>query len=57
MERSEPTLVPEWLRSTGSFTGGGNSNHLSPLSSSPTGTASFYFKILHALINDAFTYC
>ncbi|KAI5355394.1 hypothetical protein PRUPE_1G505900 [Prunus persica] len=27
MERSEPTLVPEWLRSTGSVTGGGNSAH------------------------------
>ncbi|XP_023550773.1 uncharacterized protein LOC111808812 [Cucurbita pepo subsp. pepo] len=27
MERSEPTLVPEWLRNTGSVTGGGNSNH------------------------------
>ncbi|XP_022963331.1 uncharacterized protein LOC111463567 [Cucurbita moschata] len=40
MERSEPTLVPEWLRSTGSFTGGGNSNHLSPLSSSPTDVSS-----------------
>nr|GMD79304.1 mediator of RNA polymerase II transcription subunit 1-like [Ipomoea batatas] len=27
MERSEPTLVPEWLRSTGTVTGGGNSGH------------------------------
>ncbi|KAK9270128.1 hypothetical protein L1049_025704 [Liquidambar formosana] len=27
MERSEPTLVPEWLRSTGSVTGGGSSAH------------------------------
>ncbi|XP_062025988.1 uncharacterized protein LOC133742337 [Rosa rugosa] len=27
MERSEPTLVPEWLRSTGSVTGGGSSTH------------------------------
>ncbi|KAL0541369.1 hypothetical protein IC582_021411 [Cucumis melo] len=34
MERSEPTLVPEWLRSTGSVTGGGNSNHHFPSSSS-----------------------
>ncbi|EXB60491.1 hypothetical protein L484_014946 [Morus notabilis] len=25
MERSEPTLVPQWLRSAGSVTGGGNS--------------------------------
>ncbi|GAB4861392.1 hypothetical protein Ancab_036575 [Ancistrocladus abbreviatus] len=28
MERSEPSLAPEWLRSTGSGTGGGSSNHL-----------------------------
>ncbi|KAK4274060.1 hypothetical protein QN277_017349 [Acacia crassicarpa] len=27
MERSEPTLVPEWLRSTGSVTGAGSSAH------------------------------
>ncbi|KAM1119721.1 uncharacterized protein LOC126632375 [Malus sylvestris] len=27
MERSEPTLVPEWLRGTGSATGGGSSAH------------------------------
>ncbi|XP_057505341.1 uncharacterized protein LOC130788608 [Actinidia eriantha] len=27
MERSEPTLVPEWLRGTGSVSGGGNSAH------------------------------
>ncbi|GAB2291209.1 hypothetical protein Dimus_025468 [Dionaea muscipula] len=27
MERSEPSLVPEWLRSTGSGPGGGISNH------------------------------
>ncbi|XWS25214.1 hypothetical protein CRYUN_Cryun27aG0050400 [Craigia yunnanensis] len=27
MERSEPALVPEWLRSTGTVTGGGNSAH------------------------------
>ncbi|GMH17433.1 hypothetical protein Nepgr_019274 [Nepenthes gracilis] len=27
MERSEPSLVPEWLRSTGSGTGGGSSSH------------------------------
>ncbi|GAV59327.1 hypothetical protein CFOL_v3_02858 [Cephalotus follicularis] len=27
MERTEPTLVPEWLRSTGSVTGGGSSAH------------------------------
>ncbi|CAI0583896.1 unnamed protein product [Linum tenue] len=27
MERSEPTLVPEWLRTTGSVSGGGSSAH------------------------------
>ncbi|XP_007041568.2 PREDICTED: mucin-17 [Theobroma cacao] len=27
MERSEPSLVPEWLKSGGSVTGSGNSNH------------------------------
>lgn len=50
MERSEPTLVPEWLRSTGSVTGGGNSNHHFPLSSSHSGTN---ILLLHAFINDA----
>ncbi|XP_057503361.1 uncharacterized protein LOC130786918 [Actinidia eriantha] len=34
MERSEPTLVPEWLRGTGSVSGGGNSAHQFVLSSS-----------------------
>ncbi|XWS21578.1 hypothetical protein CRYUN_Cryun30bG0066300 [Craigia yunnanensis] len=34
MERSEPALVPEWLRSTGTVTGGGNSaHHFAPSSS------------------------
>ncbi|KAL5715278.1 hypothetical protein ACHQM5_017117 [Ranunculus cassubicifolius] len=27
MERSEPTLVPQWLKSTGNVTGGGNASH------------------------------
>lgn len=27
MERSEPTLIPEWLRSGGSVSGGGTTNH------------------------------
>ncbi|KAH7833469.1 hypothetical protein Vadar_006662 [Vaccinium darrowii] len=34
MDRSEPTLVPEWLRTTGSVSGGGNSTHHSASSSS-----------------------
>ncbi|KAJ7965625.1 mediator of RNA polymerase II transcription subunit 1 isoform X2 [Quillaja saponaria] len=36
MERSEPTLVPEWLRSAGNVTGGGSSVHHFPSSSSHT---------------------
>ncbi|GMI83182.1 hypothetical protein like AT1G36990 [Hibiscus trionum] len=36
MERSERTLVPEWLRSTGTVTGGGNSaHHFASSSSNP----------------------
>lgn len=27
MDRSEPALVPEWLKSSGSVTGGGSTNH------------------------------
>ncbi|KAL0357127.1 UNVERIFIED_CONTAM: hypothetical protein Scaly_1398400 [Sesamum calycinum] len=27
MERSEPTLVPEWLKNTGNVTGGGSISH------------------------------
>ncbi|XP_031273033.1 mediator of RNA polymerase II transcription subunit 1 [Pistacia vera] len=43
MERSEPTLVPEWLRSTGSVTGGGSSAHHSVSSSSHSdGTSSVH---------------
>ncbi|XVF00739.1 hypothetical protein REPUB_Repub04eG0027400 [Reevesia pubescens] len=34
MERSEPSLVPEWLKSGGSITGSGNSNHQISSSSS-----------------------
>uniref|UniRef100_A0A2P2KHH6 Mediator of RNA polymerase II transcription subunit 1 isoform X2 n=1 Tax=Rhizophora mucronata TaxID=61149 RepID=A0A2P2KHH6_RHIMU len=33
MEKSEPTLVPEWLRSTGSVSGGSSSTHHSAISS------------------------
>ena len=38
MERSEPTLFPEWLRSTGSVTGGGSSSHHSASTASHSGT-------------------
>ncbi|KAA8538556.1 hypothetical protein F0562_028250 [Nyssa sinensis] len=49
MERSEPTLVPEWLRTigTGSVTGGGNSAHHFASSSSHSGTVTL----------PTFTYC
>ncbi|KAM1180425.1 hypothetical protein ACFX13_019845 [Malus domestica] len=40
MERSEPTLVPEWLRSTGSVTGGGSSAHHFASSSSHSDVSS-----------------
>ncbi|XWS23811.1 hypothetical protein CRYUN_Cryun28dG0047600 [Craigia yunnanensis] len=40
MERSEPALVPEWLRSTGSVTGGGNSAHHFASSSSHSDVSS-----------------
>ncbi|XVE95400.1 hypothetical protein REPUB_Repub02eG0094000 [Reevesia pubescens] len=40
MERSEPALVPEWLRSTGTVTGGGNSAHHFASSSSHSDVSS-----------------
>ncbi|KAK8298897.1 hypothetical protein V6Z12_D05G287300 [Gossypium hirsutum] len=40
MERSEPALVPEWLRSTGTVTGGGNSAHHFTSSSSNSDVSS-----------------
>ncbi|CAK7347054.1 unnamed protein product [Dovyalis caffra] len=40
MERSEPSLVPEWLRSTGSVSGAGSSAHHSASSSSPSDVSS-----------------
>ncbi|KAK8552561.1 hypothetical protein V6N12_041150 [Hibiscus sabdariffa] len=40
MERSERTLVPEWLRSTGTSTGGGNSAHHFAFSSSNSDVSS-----------------
>lgn len=38
MERSEPTLFPEWLRSTGSVTGAGSSAQHSASTASHSGT-------------------
>ncbi|KAJ9166606.1 hypothetical protein P3X46_021329 [Hevea brasiliensis] len=40
MERSEPTLVPEWLRSSGSVSGGGSSAHHTASSSSHSDVSS-----------------
>lgn len=34
MDRSEPTLVPEWLKSSGSVSVGGSTNNQFPSSSS-----------------------
>ncbi|CAK9168149.1 unnamed protein product [Ilex paraguariensis] len=41
MEKSEPALVPEWLRCTGSVIGGGTSSHHFASSSSHSGTDGF----------------
>ncbi|XP_021605667.1 serine-rich adhesin for platelets isoform X2 [Manihot esculenta] len=40
MERSEPTLIPEWLRSSGSVSGGGSSAHHFASSSSHSDVSS-----------------
>lgn len=39
MDKGEPSLVPEWLRSSGHASGGGSSNHLLISSSSHSGGA------------------
>ncbi|KAI3464453.1 hypothetical protein Pfo_021116 [Paulownia fortunei] len=44
MERTEPTLVPEWLRCTGNVAGGGASVHHSDVSSSAHSTRSRSFR-------------
>ncbi|XP_042041111.1 uncharacterized protein LOC121786534 isoform X1 [Salvia splendens] len=44
MERTEPALVPEWLRCTRNFSGGGASVHLSDASSSVHSTRSRPFR-------------
>ncbi|ESQ33302.1 hypothetical protein EUTSA_v10003900mg [Eutrema salsugineum] len=40
MDKGEPSLVPEWLRSSGHASGGGSSNHLLVSSSSHSDSAS-----------------
>ncbi|KAH6763752.1 hypothetical protein C2S52_012603 [Perilla frutescens var. hirtella] len=44
MERTEPALVPEWLRCTGNIAGGGASVHLSDVSSSAHSTRNRSFR-------------
>ncbi|GFQ02420.1 hypothetical protein PHJA_002385900 [Phtheirospermum japonicum] len=44
MERTEPTLVPEWLRCSPNVAGGGASVHHSDISSSAHSTRSRYFR-------------
>lgn len=44
MERTEPALVPEWLRCTGNIAGGGASVHLSDISSSAHSTRNRSFR-------------
>lgn len=44
MERTEPALVPEWLRCTGNIAGGGASVHISDVSSSAHSTRSRSFR-------------
>ncbi|GMP39187.1 hypothetical protein CsSME_00010127 [Camellia sinensis var. sinensis] len=45
MERSEPTLIPEWLKGSGSVSGGGTTSHQMTLSSLYSDrTTSSYFR-------------
>jgi hypothetical protein len=46
MDRSEPSLVPEWLRSTGSVAGAGNSAQHFASSSNQTGNLDILFYLL-----------
>jgi len=53
MERSEPALVPEWLRSAGSVAGAGSSAQQFASSSAHTGNFDvlfFFFCILYVLM-------
>ncbi|GMP39189.1 hypothetical protein CsSME_00010127 [Camellia sinensis var. sinensis] len=55
MERSEPTLIPEWLKGSGSVSGGGTTSHQMTLSSLYSGNIyilclsylGFCFEVLH----------
>lgn len=44
MDRSEPTLVPEWLRSSGSVVGAGSSAQHFTSSSSHTGNLDIHLE-------------
>lgn len=46
MDRSEPALVPEWLRSAGSVGGAGNSAQHFASSSNHTGNFGVLFELL-----------
>lgn len=46
MDKGEPSLVPEWLRSSGHASGGGSSNHLLISSSSHSGILESYSILL-----------
>lgn len=55
MERSEPALVPEWLRSAGSVAGAGNSAQHLASSSTHTGILNIlsdflFFAYFNALV-------
>ena len=49
MERSEPALVPEWLRSAGSVTGADSSAHHSASSSTHSGILLEIIYLLYAI--------
>jgi len=62
MERSEPTLVPEWLRSAGSVAGTGSSVQHFPSSSTQNGNLDIpselcTFVVLFVLFNSVCHVC
>lgn len=55
MDRSEPTLVPEWLKSSASVTGGGSPNHQFSSSSLHSGNLHFFtFKLFYVYLFNYF---
>jgi len=64
MERSEPTLVPEWLRSAGSVAGAGTSAQHFPSSSTHNGNldilsvlCTFVILLFYLIQNAMYAYC